>query len=168
MKLQLKSRKRRGLSSIVGALFFIVLLVATFTALLAAFSYQNDLIDSQTKTTDLEVAKAREKFYVIADINGVTDKLFVTIKNQGTSPVEIANLWVVEKGDDYEAIQYDLNSVPPLNFEDVIIPVGITKDITREVIDLVPAIDYTVKIVSRLGTIVTVDVPDNTIPPGPA
>jgi len=53
MKLQLKSRKRRGLSSIVGALFFIVLLIAAFTALLAAFSYQNDLIDSQTKTSEL-------------------------------------------------------------------------------------------------------------------
>jgi len=168
MKLQLKSRKRRGLSSIVGALFFIVLLIAAFTALLAAFSYQNDLIDSQTKTSELEVAKAREKFYVTADIDGVTDTLFVTIKNQGTSPVEIANLWVIEKEDDYEAKQYDLNSIPPLNFEDVVIPVGITKDITSDVIPLDPAIDYTVKVVSRLGTVVTVDVPDTTIPPGPA
>ena len=163
----LKSRKRRGLSSIVGALFFIVLMIAAFTALLAAFSYQNDLIDSQTKTTDLEVAKVREKFYVTADIDGVTDTLFVTIKNQGTGPVEIANLWVVEKEDDYEATQYDLNSVPALNFEDVVIPISTTKDLTRDVIPLDPAIDYTVKVVSRLGTVVTVDVPDTTIPPGP-
>jgi len=167
MNIKLKSRKRKGLSSIVGALFFIVLLVAAFTALLAAFSYQNDLIDSQTKTTDLEVAKAREKFYVTADIDGVTDTLFVTIKNQGTNPVEIANLWVVEKEDDYEATRYDLNSIPPLNFEDVVIPIGTTKDLTRDDIPLDPAIDYTVKVVSRLGTVVTADVPDTTIPPGP-
>jgi len=167
MNIKLKSRKRRGLSSIVGALFFIVLLVAAFTALLAAFSYQNDLIDTQSKMTDLEVAKAHEKFFVTADMDTLNNMLFVTVKNQGKNPIEIANLWVVEKGDDYEANQYDLNSVPPLNFNDVVIPIGTTKDITRDVIELFPPTEYTVKVVSRLGTVVTLDVPDSTIPQGP-
>lgn len=164
---KLKPAKRRGLSSIIGALFFIVLMVATFTALLAAFSYQNDLIDTQRTVADREVAKARENFFVISDIDSSNNKLFVTIKNQGTNPVEIANLWVIEKEASYEAKNYTLNSVPPLNFEDVIIPIATSKNITSNLIPLDPLRDYTVKVVSRLGTVVSVDVPDNTTPPGP-
>ncbi|MGQ0795983.1 MAG: hypothetical protein ACT4N5_07370 [Nitrosopumilaceae archaeon] len=167
MMLKFTSRKRRGLASIVGTLFFIVIMVAAFTALLAAFSYQNQALDSQTKTTDLQVSKAQEKFYVTGDIDGVTDTLFVTIKNQGANPVEIVALWVVEKGDDFEALKYDLNSSPALDFEDVVIPIGTTQDLTRDVIPLDPAIDYSIKVVSKLGTVVTLDVPDTTIPPGP-
>jgi hypothetical protein len=169
--LKFTSRKRKGLASIVGTLFFIVIMVAAFTALLAAFSYQNEALDSQTKTTDLQVAKAQEKFYVTGDIDGITDTLFVTIKNQGANPVEIASLWVIEKEDDlvssYDATEYDLNSLPPLDFEDVVIPIGTTQDLTRGVIPLDPAIDYSIKVVSKLGTVVTLDVPDTTIPPGP-
>jgi hypothetical protein len=158
-KIKLKS-KRRGLASIVGILFFIVLMVGAFTALLAAFSFQNDLIDTQKTVADQEVAKARENFFVISDID--TDKLYVTIKNQGTNPVEIANLWVIEKNTlDKLATQYDVG------YGSSAVPIATSKNITSNTITLDPAFDYSVKVVSRLGTIVSVDVPDNTTPPGP-
>ena len=102
-----KTRKRRGLASIVGALFFIVLMIAAFTALLAAFSYQNDLIDTQRTVADLEVAKSRESFVVTTDSETCTapptspndECLVVTVNNRGTNAVEIAKLWVIEKVD---------------------------------------------------------------------
>ena len=164
---KIKLRKRRGLSSIVGALFFIVIMVGTFTALLAAFSYQNDLIDSQTSATQLELAKTREKFFVTGDFENCTlvptdQCLFVTVKNQGTNPVEIVKLWVVQKMAPYDIIP------SPLNPKDAIIPIGATVDITRDTVTIDPTnYDYTIKVVSRLGTVVTLDVPDTTIPPGP-
>ncbi|MGH9910196.1 MAG: hypothetical protein ACRD32_06110, partial [Nitrososphaerales archaeon] len=170
-----KTRKRRGLSSIVGALFFIVLMIAAFTALLAAFSYQNDLIDTQRTVADLEVAKLRENFVVTTysetcippPTPSNNECLVVTVNNKGTNAVEIAKLWVIEKvngdGDanSYEADQYDTKSVPALNFNDLIVPVATSKDITSDLIP-VNSLDldgYTIKVVSRLGTIVTVDFP---------
>lgn len=138
-------------------------MVATFTALLAAFSYQNDLIDSQTILTNLEVTKTQERFYVIADFD-VNDELLVTVRNAGTNPVEIADLWVIEK----DTITKMADKYTP-TFQDSIVPVGTSKEITPdEILPLDPDnVLYTVKVVSRLGTIVTVDVPDSTIPPGP-
>ena len=156
-----KTRKRRGLSSIVGALFFIIIMVGTFTALLAAFSYQNDLIDSQKVVADLEVAKARENFYVLSDIDS-SDKLYVTVLNRGTNPVEIANLWVIEKNTvDKLATPYDVG------YANSAVPIATSKNITSSTISLDPSFDYAVKVVSRLGTVVSVDVPDTTTPPGP-
>ena len=158
----MKPRKRRGLSSIVGALFFIILMVGTFTTLLAAFSYQNSLIDTQNKLAQQEVARASEKFFVTAN-ETAGSKLFVTVKNQGTNPVEIANLWVIEKDTpEKKATLY------PLSFVNSTIPVSFSKNVTDGSITLSPSNHYTVKLVSRLGSIVTSDVPDTTIPPGPA
>lgn len=159
-------------------------MIAAFTALLAAFSYQNDLIDTQRTVADLEVAKSRESFVVTTDSEPCTDQptspndecLVVTVNNRGTNAVEIAKLWVIEKvngnGDanSYEADQYDTKSDPALNFNDLIAPVATSKDITS---DLIPvnsqdADGYTIKVVSKLGTIVAADYPQvGNGPPGP-
>jgi len=47
------------------------------------------------------------------------------------------------------------------------IPIATSKNITSSTILLDPTLEYAVKVVSRLGTIVSVNVPDNTTPPGP-
>ena len=118
----LKSRSRRGLSSVVGTLFFLVLMVGAFTALLAAFSYQNSLIDTQKSVADLQIAKSSENFVAHSDFSGsctdvpptlATSCLDVTIDNKGTGTVEILKIWVIESDDadgdgiKYEAIAYD-------------------------------------------------------------
>lgn len=168
----------------MGALFFIILMVATFTALLAAFSYQNSLIDTQKSLADLQLAKSREDFVVTAEANIVTctpsspndSCLDVTVNNKGTNTVEIAKLWVIEKadadgdGNPYEADAYDTKSTPALNFNDLIVPVGTSKLITTDLIPVNTAdVDgYRIKVVSKLGTIVTVDFPTvGDGPPGP-
>lgn len=178
MNFKFKTRKRRGLSSVIGALFFIVLMIATFAALLAAFSYQNDLVDTQKSITDLQVAKAQENFVVttattspLVTCNALSpnDKcLDVIVNNKGTNTVEIAKLWVIEKvngdGDlnSYEAEPYDTQSTPALDFNDLIVPVGTSKLITTDLIPVnsADADGYRIKVVSKLGTIVTADFPE--------
>lgn len=184
MSFKFKTRKRRGLSSVVGALFFIVLMIAAFTALLAAFSYQNDLIDTQKSIADLQIAKAQENFVVSTDSQNCTvppvplnnECLDVTVNNKGTNTVEVAKLWVIEKvngdgdGNSYEADAYDTQSTLALDYTDLIVPVGTSKLITTDLIPVntADADGYRIKVVSKLGTIVTVDFPEvGNGPPGP-
>jgi hypothetical protein len=168
LNFKFKSRKRRGLSSVVGALFFIVLMIATFTALLAAFSYQNDLIDTQRTMANLEVAKSHENFIVKGGMeicSGIlvppNDKcLQVTVYNKGTNPVEVGQLWVIQKATPFDAKPYNQKSLPPLKFQDLVVPIATSKDITIDSIQVETAREYSIKVVSKLGTIVTADVPD--------
>ena len=187
MNFNFKPRKRRGLSSVVGTLFFIVLMVGAFAAILAAFSYQNSLIDTQKTIADLEVAKDRESFLVSADFSGSCTGgpldntcLDLTVNNKGTGTVEISKIWVIESqnadgdGNDYEATAYDSTSTSPiqLNYNDLIVPIGTSKLITTNQIPVnslaADPDDYRIKVVSKLGTIVSLDVPEvGDGPPGP-
>jgi len=165
-----RARKRRGLSSIVGTLFFIAIMVAAFTAILAAFSYQNDLIDTQRTIADLEIAKSQENFIIkgemeLASVNCIPTLpndacLKVTVYNKGTNPVEVDQLWLIQKADPYDATPYNQGSLPPLMFQDLVVPISTSKDITSNSIEVDSVRLYSIKVVSKLGTIVTADVPD--------
>ncbi|HSB84433.1 MAG TPA: hypothetical protein VLD64_08115 [Nitrosarchaeum sp.] len=156
----IKPRKRRGLSSIIGALFFIILMIATFTALLTAFSYQNDLINTQKKLSDRQTAIAREDFSLSGNISST--KLFLTVRNEGTDTVNIKDLWVIEKNTSEKlAIPYKIN------FTNATIAVATSKNVTNGQITLDPTDQYTIKVVSELGTMKTLDIPDMTIAVGP-
>lgn len=165
-----RTRKRRGLSSIIGTLFFIAIMLAAFTAMIAAFSYQNDLIDTQRTIADLEIAKSQESFIVKGELEvaSVTCSptlpyngcLKVTVYNKGTNPVEVDQLWLIQKAAPYDATPYNQGSSPPLMFQDLVVPISTSKDITSNSIEIDVNRLYSIKVVSKLGTIVTADVPD--------
>ena len=56
--------KRRGLSSIVGALIFVVLMVATFAVLGVALDSQTDIVDVSRDVADLGLKKQQESFQI--------------------------------------------------------------------------------------------------------
>ena len=53
-KLYFLPRKRRGLSSVVGALFFTVLMIAGFSVLSLALDAQTDIVTTQRIVSDIE------------------------------------------------------------------------------------------------------------------
>ena len=55
------SQKRRGIATIIGTFFFLVLMIGTFTALFGVFAYQADLINTQNSLASLDIKKANEK-----------------------------------------------------------------------------------------------------------
>ena len=55
-------RSRRGLSSVVGALFFTVLMVAGFSVLSLALDAQTDIVTTQRVVSDIEIKKQQERF----------------------------------------------------------------------------------------------------------
>lgn len=51
------SNSRRGISSIVGALIFTVLMIAGFSALSVAMDLQTDIVNTQRVLSDAELKK---------------------------------------------------------------------------------------------------------------
>ena len=58
-KFVLKPQTRRGISSVVGALFFTVLMVSGFSVLSLALDAQTDIVTTQRVVSDIELKKTR-------------------------------------------------------------------------------------------------------------
>ena len=89
-------RKRRGLSSVVGALFFTILMIAGFSVMSLALDAQTDIVTTQRIISDIEIKKQQEQFAVFASIDE-NNILSMNVKNQGQNPVEISSIWIVNK-----------------------------------------------------------------------
>jgi len=57
-------KKRRGLSSVIGALLFVVLMVATFSVLGIALNTQTDIVSTARDVSDIDLKKQQEDFIV--------------------------------------------------------------------------------------------------------
>jgi hypothetical protein len=116
-------KKRRGLSSVVGALFFTVLLIAGFSVLSLALDAQTDIVTTQRMVSDIEIKKQQEQFAVFASIDE-NNILSMNVKNQGQNPVEISSIWIVNKTLTNEPVtRFDVN------FDDAFVPSGFTNDV---------------------------------------
>jgi len=164
------SYNRRGISTIVGGIIFLVLLTSGFSSFYIALDVQKDTINTQREISKSIVEKTLEQFVISAGTDPVNNKLGIQVKNQGPNPVEITNIWIINKTSPYSANSYDID------YEDAFIPPGFGAAILENTpsLYLIPN-DYTVKVVSSLGSIkqkdLTVGVPYNllvemfTIPP---
>jgi hypothetical protein len=91
-----KLKSRRGLSSIVGGLLFVILMVATFAVLGVALNSQTGIVETNLQVADQELKKSQEDFSVnvFADSN---EFLTVDVNNLGQNHVEIKNLVITNK-----------------------------------------------------------------------
>ncbi len=147
------NKSRKGISSIVGGIFFLVLMTTGFTVYYVALDSQSQMLDTQQIIADSEVAKIQEKFVVAASSDSSdNDRLSVQIVNTGNNPVEIADIWIINKTDATQpAERHDLD------YRDVSVPVGYSGDILENTpLYLIPDI-YDIKVISTLGTIRTVE-----------
>ncbi len=58
---QYTPKNRRGLSSIIGALLFVVLMVATFSVLGIALNSQTDIVETSRDIADLGLKQQQER-----------------------------------------------------------------------------------------------------------
>jgi hypothetical protein len=152
-----KLSKRRGISTIVGGLIFLVLMASAFSTFYIAFDVQKDTINTQRDISNSIVEKTQEQFVISAGTDpNDNNRLGIQVKNEGPNPVEVANIWIVNKsGVNEPAKRYDIN------YADVFVPPGYGAPILENTpLYLNPAYgtDYTVKVVSSLGSIKTAPV----------
>jgi len=139
------------LSSVVGALFFTVLMIAGFSVLSLALDAQTDIVTTQRIISDIEIKKQQEQFGILASTDG-NDILNISINNQGQNPVEISSIWITNKTlSDQPVTRYDIN------YNDAFIPSGFTNNVlSTQSLEIVPD-TYDLKVISTFGTIKTVE-----------
>ncbi len=144
-------QNRRGLSSVVGALFFTVLMIAGFSVLSLALDAQTDIVTTQRIVSDTEIKKQQEQFGVLASTD-TNDVLTLSINNKGQNPVEISSIWIINKTlSEQPATRY------AINYDDAFVTSGFTTDIvSAQTLQMVPD-TYDIKVVSSLGTIKQVE-----------
>jgi len=140
-------KNRRGISSVVGALFFTVLMVAGFSVLSLALDAQTDIVTTQRVISDIELKKQQERFgiAVSTDANNFLD---ISVTNLGQNPVGISSFWIINKTlADAPATRYEID------YDDSFVTGGSTTQIiTSQTLSMIPD-TYDIKVVSSLGTI---------------
>jgi len=150
--LNFKNYRQKGISSIVGGIFFLVLMTSGFTVYYVALDTQSQMINTQQIIADTEVAKIQEKFVVAASSSGVDNLLSLQVVNIGNNAVEIADVWIINKTGIENATRYDLD------YRDVSIPVGYSGNILENRAPLYLISDiYGIKVISSIGTIQAVE-----------
>jgi hypothetical protein len=138
---------RRGISSVVGALIFTVLMIAGFSAMSLALDSQTDIVNTQRVVSDIELKKQQEQFgvAVFTDVNNI---LNVSVDNKGQNPVEISRVWITNK-----TLPTQPANAFSVNSDDAFVPTGFTSNVLyTQPLYIVPD-TYDIKVISSLGTV---------------
>jgi len=147
------SYNRRGISTIVGGMIFLVLLSGGFSAFYVALDVQKDTISTQRDISKSIVEKTLEKFEISTGTNPVDNTLEIQVENQGANPVEITNIWIINRSS-VEVPPYTANSYD-IDYDDAFVPPGYDTQILEKTPLYLSPGKYDIKVVSALGTIVT-------------
>jgi hypothetical protein len=146
-KFNFKPQSRRGISSVVGALFFTVLMVAGFSVLSLALDAQTDIVSTQRIVSDIQIKKQQERFGIAVSTD-VNNLLNISVSNLGQNPVGIESFWIINKTLAMEpATRYEIN------YDDSFVTGGSpTQILTSQPLYMIPD-TYDIKVISSLGTI---------------
>jgi len=149
-------KKRRGLSSVVGALLFVVLMVATFSVLGIALNTQTDIVSTARDVSAKDLKKQQEEFGIGLSTNG-TEFLSIDVNNVGQNPVEIFTVVMTNVTDvgfptTIIEIPSDTSFIPPGDEDDIVS----TLDLKMKLAAAAGLTEtYNFKVISSLGTIKT-------------
>ena len=117
-------KNRTAISTIVGTFFFVVVMVGAFTAFILMMQTNSEFLNTQLSTSQNEIEKIQGQFTIAAayDATGTSKRLCVSVKNAGSTPLEIADLFIVNKTNN-EARQFDID------FRDTFVPASSIRDI---------------------------------------
>jgi hypothetical protein len=140
---------RKAISTIVGSVFFLVLLTSGLSVSYMVIETQSDMIEAQQTIADSEIKKIQEKF----DFSAATDvtdnnRLELYVQNDGSNPLEIDTLWVIDNTSN-DAQKYSVN------YADAVLSSGYGSEILQNTPLYLSPGDYDIKVVSALGTVKT-------------
>ena len=150
-------KNRTAISTIVGTFFFVVVMVGAFTAFILMMQTNSEFLNTQLSTSQNEIEKIQGQFTIAAayDATGTSKRLCVSVKNAGSTPLEIADLFIVNKTNN-EVRQFDID------FRDAFVPVSSIRQILdNQPITLTAATGtgtiYDLKVVSTSGVTQTTE-----------
>jgi len=141
--------RRRGISTIIGGIIFLVLLTAGFSSFFVAMDVQSDTINAQRTVSNSIIEKTQEQFSIaVATDDSNSYQLGIQVKNEGPNPVQISNIWIINKSD----VNYPVKNIP-INYNDAFITPGTNSSILETQLLYMLPNDYDIKVISILGTI---------------
>ena len=103
--------KRRGLSTIVGATFFVIVMAST----IGYVSYSMDLVDDLAYQVDAQQDRnlnRQSEEFILADVNIDGGEFNLTVTNTGTIPINITKMWAKNITDSsWNQTSYPINQV---------------------------------------------------------
>jgi hypothetical protein len=145
---------RRGISTVIGSVFFLVLMTSGLSVSYLVIETQSDMIQAQQTIADSEIKKIQEKYFLSVSSDSTdSNRLAVYVKNQGTNPLQIESLWIVNKTQPTQPAQkFDVE------YTDSVLAPGYGADILQNTpMYMNPGI-YDIKTISTIGTIKTTEV----------
>jgi len=158
------SKNRRGLSTIVGALLFVVLMVATFAVLGVALDSQTEIVSTSRDVADKGLKKQQEDFTISSIVQPVADDLEVKLLNKGQNPTEIFTMVITEVDDmagGFPTNTFDIPSSTGYLAPGDDVPTDIVSTTPISLTLAIPPtlqLEYEIKVISSLGTIKTLSV----------
>ena len=141
--------RKRGISTVIGGIIFLVLLTAGFSSFFVAMDVQQDTINAQRTISSSIIEKTQEQFSIAVGTDDSNSyQLGIQVKNEGPNPVQISNIWIINKSD----VNYPVKNIP-INYNDAFITPGTNSSILEtQLLYMIPN-EYDIKVVSVLGTI---------------
>lgn len=143
------ARQRRALSTIVGALLFLVVLVSAFGSILTAMSFMTTFQEKSIQVADANINQLNEIF----SLNTKTSSscvLTTNVENKGAIPINIVELFVVDTTS---------NSLTRYDVVNGLVSAGYTRNIAdanslspATTVTLAANKNYQVKVVTERGT----------------
>lgn len=142
-------RKKRAISTIIGSVFFLVLLGSGLSVSYMVIETQSDMITAQQTIADSEIKKIQEKF----DVSAATDpannnRLMLYVENDGSNPLEVDTIWIINNTAN-DAKKFSAN------YADAVLAPGYGVEVLQNTPLYLSPGDYDIKLVSALGTIKT-------------
>ena len=151
-----KPKQRRGLSSIVGALLFVVLMVAAFAVFGTALDSQANIVDTSKVVADKGLQKQKEHFVVNSILQLPGEPLEINVTNKGQNPTEIFTVVITNSSDVADGyptqaidIPSDTSFLPPYSDS----PTDIVKTLNFTMANNTTPDLYEIKVISSLGNI---------------
>ncbi|MBS3922226.1 MAG: hypothetical protein KGZ37_03660 [Nitrosarchaeum sp.] len=147
-------RYRRGLSTVVGAVFFIIATTTVVTYITYSMNSIDNFSQSVIVSESQNIDRGRESI-TISQVGIVNNKFNMTVTNTGSLPVKLTRLWVTNQDGVTSDQKADLNI--QLNPGQQQYNIGQSTAITAE-----STASYNLKVVTERGNISTFQVSPNT------
>ena len=158
-KAHFRLKKKRAISTVVGTLIFLVLMLAALGIFVTWMQLQSNLLETQLEISKKSIGKLQEQFSISLSYDtSNNNRLSVNVTNDGSTYAEIIDMLIINKSlITKDATRYDISH------SDAFVPSSSTIDVLNNQPLYMDIGTYDIKIVSALGTMKTSEL---TVTPG--
>ena len=109
---------RRGISTVIGGMMFVIVLSAGLAVLSIGLASQISTVETHNQVSDKRIKKLQEDFTVHASNSG--DSVTIQVRNNGANPVIVKSAWIIASNDslqNYHVKRIEFDS-PDIIFND--------------------------------------------------